>query len=114
MAKKTETYNEVDHEQDSIRMMERINRKNTETDAAEEDRIRKQMGEQEKVRLNTLGKSALRCLADMLLFIALYEALKAGLMASAIVYPLTYLCAIHFGWYWNKVVCLARKGRGNK
>ena len=61
MAKKNETYNDVAHENDSRRMMEHINSKHGECEAAEEDRSQKQYEEREKMRLNTIGRYTLRC-----------------------------------------------------
>ena len=114
MAKKTETYTDVAHENDSRKMMEHINSKNAECEAAEETISKKQYEEREKMRLNAIGRYTLRGVGTALFVVALVAALKAQLIASVIVTPATYLCAVYFGWCWCKVACLTKKGRGCK
>lgn len=114
MAKKNETYNDVAHENDSRKMMEHINSKNAEYEATEEGRSLKQYEEREKIRLNAIGRYTLRCVVTLIAVFALYKAMNVGLISSVLVTPATYLCAVHFGWCWCKVVSLAKKGRGSK
>ena len=101
-------------EQANYQLLECINSHSEKKKAAEEDNRQKQMEEREKARLNTMGLNAIRCIIDVVIFVALFGAMKAELIASAIVIPATYLCAIHFGWCANRVAHLVRKGRGGK
>lgn len=108
------TSNIYEDEQANYQLRECINNHSEKKRAAEEDSRQKQIEEREKVRLNAMGQNAIRCVADVVIFVALFGAMKAELIASAIVIPATYLCAIHFGWCANKVAYFVRKGRGGK
>ena len=114
MAKEVENYNDIEHENDSHKMMAHINSKSAEIKAVEEDRSRQQNEEREKIRLTKVGKYTLRCLATLLVTFGLYKAMNAVLIAPVIVIPATYVCAIYFGWCSSKVAHYVKKGRVSK
>ena len=111
MAKKNETNIEVKNEQDSYSMRERINNNKAIKTAEEEINRQKQIEEHEKLRKSTVKHYALRCVADVAVFVSLFFAMKKDLIAPTLVMPATYLCALHIGWCWSKVVLFTRKGR---
>lgn len=114
MAKKVETYNDVAHEQDSNRMMERINTKSAEQETVEDSRCQRHMEDLEKMRAIAMTRYFFKGVATLILAFAFYKAMTAELIAPVLVVPATYLCATYFGWCACKVAAFAKKVRGTK
>lgn len=112
MAKKVEAYNDVAHEQDSRRMMEHINCKSAEWESAEDIRSKKQLEEREKMRLSIMGHCILKSAGALLIAYALHKAMNAELIAPVLATPLSYFCAIYFGWCTSRFATFAKKVRG--
>lgn len=110
----TYTYNEVEHEQDSNRMMERINSKSDEQVTVEESRCQRHMEEIEKMRAEAMARYFLKGVATLGVAFAFYKAMNSELIAPVLVIPATYLCATYFGWCACKVAAFAKKVRGIK
>lgn len=108
--KTTTTYNDAEHEQDSRRMMERINKQRTDHEAAEQGRSKEKTAEREKTRRKEMCRYIAACAATAAAVTAVLCFMNADLIAPVLAFPASYIGTGYFGWCLHKVVAIFKKG----
>ena len=107
--KKTSTYNEAEHEQDSRKMMERINNRKTDCEAAEQGASREKAAEQEKTRIKRMCLYIAACLATALSISAVFNWMVDGLIDPVLALPATYIGTGCLGWLLCKAAACFKR-----